>query len=157
MIYLARDEECIKIGLTRESNLHRRWMELQIGNPRLIQFRVWDMAGEMVMEKELHQKFSHLKIRGEWFMIDHDLEAMWERAQIVRLPKVVGRPPATRERAMVWLEAQLSSGPMLGEEVMTKGGQLGFSSKTIRRAADRIGVLRPNKKLLPEQMVWKMK
>lgn len=154
MVYLARDQEFIKIGLAQESNLLRRWMELQIGNPREIEFRVFDLAGERMVEKELHEKFAHLKVRGEWFRMDDDLEAMWDKAAKAEERKPLGRPPVVKIRAIKWVAEQLADGPLLASTIRARGKEAGFTPKTIWRAGKALGIQRQER--MPSQITWEL-
>ena len=150
MIYLARDGEFVKIGVAQRSNLYRRWLELQIGNPREIQFRIHRHLGSRKLEKALHQQFETQWVRGEWFRIDATLEAIWESAcPVERRPQ--GKPPIQRQRVMRWLEKQLSQGPMHVSELIKRAENIGVQrgSKSLRRAATVLGVKRSRQKGAP--------
>lgn len=141
MIYLARDGEFIKIGLAVKSNIVRRWMELQIGNPRPIHMRVFDEFGEYEEEKRLHMKFQSRLVRGEWFQINDELEEMWNRSmELERKP--MGKPPVARKAAVKWLQSVLVKSSMLASDIHRLGKAKGYSGKTLRRAADEMGVIR---------------
>jgi len=73
MIYFARKAEDgpIKIGFTSGA-ADARLSELQTGNPS--QLHVLATAtGDKQVEKALHSRFSHLRIRGEWFRGEPEL------------------------------------------------------------------------------------
>jgi transposase len=73
-IYFIQEDEdggYVKIGETWNPAQERAG-QLQTGNPRrLVVRRV--VTG--VSEGELHEHFGHLRIRGEWFRVDDELEA----------------------------------------------------------------------------------
>lgn len=55
----------IKIGCTRKK-VSGRMAELQAGNHETLRI-LKEIPGDYNLERELHQKFKHLQIRGEWF------------------------------------------------------------------------------------------
>jgi hypothetical protein len=64
-IYFITDGEFIKIGYT-EKDINTRLAQLQTANAKEL-IVVLDLLGSRELEKQLHKKFGHLKIRGEWF------------------------------------------------------------------------------------------
>lgn len=60
------DTDLVKIGSTHcESCIPARIQILQIGNPRkLVLHALWHGR----TEKEIHKKFAHFRVRGEWFV-----------------------------------------------------------------------------------------
>ena len=65
VIYFIRaGEHGIKIGYTYE--LEKRLKCIQQHCPIKLEV-ICTMKGSALIEKELHRKFSHLKIHGEWF------------------------------------------------------------------------------------------
>lgn len=56
----------IKIGFAHKKTVWTRMTELQTGNPEKLNM-LFFMPGTMEQEKQLHQQFKHLRIRGEWF------------------------------------------------------------------------------------------
>jgi hypothetical protein len=140
MIYLARDEEFIKIGLAVKSNVVRRWMELQIGNPRPISMRIYNESDEYEEEKRLHLRFQKQLIRGEWFLVNSELEEMWTQSfELER--KNIGRPPIVKTQIANWLRELLKDSPKLGNEVYSLCDLKGFRRRTLRRVAKEIGVV----------------
>lgn len=83
-VYFARSGDRIKIGFT--TNWPGRLRVLRTGAPELItQFIV--IVGGLPREQELHAKFAHLRVNGEWFAaapeLDDFLHAIpaWERVR----------------------------------------------------------------------------
>ena len=66
MIYLITNEveKFCKIGFS--NNPEARIQQLQTGNPFKLELSSV-IDGDITMEKELHEKFKHLKLQGEWF------------------------------------------------------------------------------------------
>lgn len=75
MIYFVScNDEFIKIGYCCERNLKRRMNALQVGNPqRMTLIKV--IEGEKKDERELHDRFAHLRVQGEWFKLNEELRA----------------------------------------------------------------------------------
>jgi len=73
MIYFIKNQkaEAIKIGYTK-NNIRRRLATLQISSPECLEL-LGVMKGKKKEEKELHAKFKHLSIRGEWFNASEEL------------------------------------------------------------------------------------
>jgi len=75
-VYFAR--ECgehgrIKIGHTKSDPV-RRIADLQTGNSRRIELLAATF-GDQARERELHAKFAHLRVEGEWFTPGAELVA----------------------------------------------------------------------------------
>lgn len=69
-IYFVAAGHFIKIGYS--TNWPQRIAELQVGCPyRLSVLHI--MEGPREFEPELHQRFAHLRVQGEWFRRDGDL------------------------------------------------------------------------------------
>jgi hypothetical protein len=66
MIYLIinKAENFCKIGYS--SNPDARLKQLQTGNPYSLDL-ITSIQGDISLERELHKKFNHLKLQGEWF------------------------------------------------------------------------------------------
>ncbi len=74
MIYFIQDESAlfIKIGYTAADDAMERLRDLQTGCPSGLVL-LYSMPGSMDYERELHQRFSHARVRGEWFQPVPDL------------------------------------------------------------------------------------
>ena len=72
-VYFVRnsDNDVIKIGFA--SNLGARIASLQTGNPELLVL-VMSLLGSREEEKQIHERFSSKRLRGEWFSLDAELE-----------------------------------------------------------------------------------
>lgn len=75
IIYFVLDSysNAVKIGYTTIKGFSKRLENLQVGTPYDLKIlgAVW---GNKKTEKELHVKFKHLHIRGEWFAYSKELE-----------------------------------------------------------------------------------
>lgn len=69
-VYFATDGEAIKIGFSGAPSL--RLQDLQSANHRQLRL-LKTIEGNQDTETALHQRFSHLHIRGEWFRSDPEL------------------------------------------------------------------------------------
>lgn len=91
----------IKIGLAR--NPHRRLRKLQVGCPWRL-YLIGYILGGWEKEKSLHEKFAHLKKRGEWFNPGLELLAF---IKSVRWGENTERPPLPKP------ECEISAAPAL--------------------------------------------
>lgn len=71
-IYFISDGEYIKIGYTNKKDSNNRLKSLQTANAREL-FSLCEIPGYRKIEKELHNKFQHFHVRGEWYKKDRDL------------------------------------------------------------------------------------
>lgn len=71
VVYFARDGEFIKIGFSSVA-ASRRIDDLQCGNPRPISL-IGEVPGDRELESNLHQRFSGLRVRREWFRAEPEL------------------------------------------------------------------------------------
>jgi len=86
-VYFIRTTEAIKIGYTK--NTPSRFSNLQTSNPETLVF-LGATRGTKEDERDLHQMFCHLQIRGEWFRVEEELldyiksalaDDAWERSR----------------------------------------------------------------------------
>lgn len=68
MIYLMRNNRNGFIKIGQSDNPRSREKTLQSEEPEIELLKSWH--GIVGQEKELHEKFSHLRLRGEWFKLD---------------------------------------------------------------------------------------
>ena len=115
-------------------------MELQIGNPRRLDFRIHSHQGTRKLERQLHLKFKEYQAVGEWFEINDELQAMWDLAEPVNLRRLMGRPPVQKPRAVELVREQLKTGPKLASDLIAQGAEIGLSKKTIWRAGEELQV-----------------
>jgi hypothetical protein len=78
----------VKIGFS--ANPEDRLAALQTAHPRKL-LLVGFMPGSLAEEKFLHEKFSHLRLNGEWFSISDDLMDYIEDLKADRL--LIGHVP----------------------------------------------------------------
>lgn len=75
IVYFILDEysNSVKIGYTTLKGLKKRIETLQIGTPNELTLlgATW---GDKKIEKNIHEKFHSLHIRGEWFTYSKELE-----------------------------------------------------------------------------------
>lgn len=69
-VYFIKDDNAIKIGISYDVN--ERLRVVQTGNPRLLKL-LGSISGSKQLEDELHVRFIHLRIRGEWYRADKKL------------------------------------------------------------------------------------
>jgi hypothetical protein len=89
-IYFARCGQHIKIGFTRNWKERRRVLSTACPTP-ITQFIV--IAGDRILEGDLHQRFAHLRANGEWFEARDELSAYLRTIRLEdRLETVAWRP-----------------------------------------------------------------
>jgi transcriptional regulator with XRE-family HTH domain len=71
IVYVLQCGEYYKIGRTQ--NLPQRVSDLQMSNPFPIAvIHTWETVAHQRLERRLHQRLSHAKVRGEWFRLTAD-------------------------------------------------------------------------------------
>ena len=72
-VYFLTDTHNVKIGFT-SGEVNKRLKQLNTGSPYQL-YILWWVEGDLNKEKELHDKFSYLRIKenGEWFEAGIDL------------------------------------------------------------------------------------
>lgn len=98
----------VKIGyVENETRLQQRLRNLQCGNARELEIVAFSRRAGRKMEKELHRRFAHARIRGEWFRPDQTMRALIERVasspdEPIRVParghKLTDRQTRAKER-----------------------------------------------------------
>lgn len=75
VIYFILDtySSAVKIGYTTIKGLRRRLQTLQTGAPYELRL-LGALWGDKKIEKEIHKKFKHSHIRGEWFEYSEEIE-----------------------------------------------------------------------------------
>lgn len=95
MIYFVRSGDAVKIGYAAEPE--KRIPSLRTGNPNEIVV-LGLMDGDYDTERELHERFAHRRIRGEWFDIGDDVLAFIQqncRPYFLGMRRInIGPPPA---------------------------------------------------------------
>tara|TARA_Y100000034_G_scaffold113299_1_gene148167 strand:- start:333 stop:647 length:315 start_codon:yes stop_codon:yes gene_type:complete len=76
-IYFFKEEAIgsVKIGLSYD--VPKRLEQIQMYSPQRLKFS-GHLPGNLAKEKEIHKRFSHLRIHGEWFHLDEELSAFIE-------------------------------------------------------------------------------
>jgi len=76
-VYFILDKKSNAVKIGKSNNIEERISDLQTGNsnPLIVENFIECKSEEhsFEFEKELHKKFEHLNIRGEWFKYDSDL------------------------------------------------------------------------------------
>ena len=70
LIYCSKTKTC-KIGYSY--NPDNRLKELQTGNPYHLEL-ITTVPGDISIEKDIHSKFNHLKLKGEWFNYTQEIK-----------------------------------------------------------------------------------
>lgn len=70
VVYFLKAGKRIKIGTTRD--LHTRISAIRNASPEPVELLA-TMPGSRDEEKDLHQRFSHLRTHGEWFRAEAEL------------------------------------------------------------------------------------
>lgn len=79
MIYFITDGNNVKIGVSRD--ISKRMKTLQAYSANRLSL-IASCFGGFDLESSLHKKFSHLRIKGEWFFLTPELKDFSERLGI---------------------------------------------------------------------------
>ena len=77
MIYLIKCDTTNSCKIGYSDNPLKRLGTLQTGNPYPLEL-ISTIEGDLLKEKELHQRFSHLKLQGEWFDYSDEVKEFFE-------------------------------------------------------------------------------
>lgn len=69
------EDRPVEIGTAMRDGVGYRMADLQVGNPFELRL-LGTMPGGYAKEAELHRRFAHLRIRGEWFRSEPELLAV---------------------------------------------------------------------------------
>ena len=75
-VYFISDGDAIKIGLSKTPK--GRLRTLQTGHPRELVLLA-SLEGSRRLEREIHERFANLRLRGEWFRDDGEIRK-WLRS-----------------------------------------------------------------------------
>jgi DNA-binding XRE family transcriptional regulator len=93
MIYFVQSESgLIKIG--HSSSVKTRLVSLQVDNPERLTLLA-EIKGSRKTEQEIHNKFSHLKVRGEWFKSDKQIFDFIAEMSSIGVQEAVKEPLST--------------------------------------------------------------
>ena len=120
--YFVRDEDRIKIGFTIHPN--KRMSSLQTGNYRELE-TIAVVPSYMAEEHETHERFAHLRERGEWFRAEPDLLEFIEDLK-VRAAPVMAQVGVLKEQ----LSALDSKLRLCRDEI--KRGRIGIAMGMVR-------------------------
>lgn len=112
LVYLIQIGETgpVKIGLTEHDDVAQRLQSLQHASPwELHVRRVIPVDDALALEQEIHRRFLHLRMRGEWFAVDDLLTAFMESDDVL--------PASSLHRG---------AGPMPHNVVSLHAGRCGF-------------------------------
>lgn len=147
-VCVERGGRYAKIGWASSiDHAHARRSSHQTGNPRQLDLLIVG-PGSLAAEAALHEALRDQAVRGEWFHVEG---AVAETIARSHQPPArggaggggrPGRPRTERGAAQAWLTAQLIEGPLPAGEVLQRAALDGHSLKTVRRAADELGVVR---------------
>lgn len=69
-VYFVTDGDAVKIGFA--INPFKRLQELQVSHHRVLRM-IGTISAPDYQERMLHNRFRHLRIRGEWFRLEDDI------------------------------------------------------------------------------------
>ena len=75
MVYFIADEREVYVKIGRSIDPEGRMSELQVSQPSKLKIVVTFPEDNIVNEKSLHRKFSHLSVRGEWFSFSTEIRS----------------------------------------------------------------------------------
>lgn len=79
-VYFVQCEQFVKIGVACSAS--ERIRDLQVANPfELKTLAVLPSLFATTMERDLHRRFKHLRVRGEWFRYEGELERYIEKVR----------------------------------------------------------------------------
>jgi hypothetical protein len=70
-IYIIGDGEFVKIGIATDPA--QRLTALQTGNPRPLKLLA-QFIGDREFEAKLHRDYAHLRVHGEWFRVEDQIQ-----------------------------------------------------------------------------------
>ncbi len=97
--YFVRAGDAIKIGFA--TNLKDRLVGLQTSHPDELEVLAAISAND-VDEYATHQKFAHLRLRGEWFQADKELLDFIDYAKL-KFGEAAPHKPAPRRKAIKYV------------------------------------------------------
>src|SRR5947207_2529709 len=71
-VYFFKENATNAIKIGRSYDVRMRFEQIQSGMPQELEFLGF-MQGSWAKEKEMHSKFEHLRLRGEWFRFDQSI------------------------------------------------------------------------------------
>jgi hypothetical protein len=157
MIYFIQAELIgrIKIGFTRKPDLGPRLCELQTASPVKLQILA-AIPGDKLTEKELHERFHHCRVQGEWFDPSPELVRFIaeQRAQHPIRPPVPRKPcPEAAEAFLVAAFGQQTS--WSSNELLLKAREQGIHRDTLFKAKQNLPAIRAVKKSSrPGRQAW---
>lgn len=77
---LAKKTNLVKIGTT--TNMKNRFSTLSTGSPYELEL-LYTFPGYKQKEKELHKKFEHLRVKGEWFNYTDEIKVFIGALELV--------------------------------------------------------------------------
>ncbi len=77
-VYFILDAKSNAVKIGTSHSVEERMIDIQVGNPNKLRVIAVIPQGDSEqgnIEKELHGKFKHLRMRGEWFKYDGELKS----------------------------------------------------------------------------------
>lgn len=75
-VYLIQDGDLVKIG--RSYNPQKRLSQLRFEKAKdmkiIVKMELDSLEDSSFLEKDLHREFSHLRVRGEWFILNDEVK-----------------------------------------------------------------------------------
>lgn len=126
MIYFIQTEDGpIKIGYT--TSVKKRMNTLQTSSPKKLTLLA-EMQGSRTFEREIHNKFHHIKMTGEWFRPEQELMNF--------IQDLKGTATATGERKIVLLPNLARQMVNMGENIKLARLRRNLSAAMIAERAD---------------------
>lgn len=130
MIYFIQDSEGhIKIGYSL--NTKKRLQNLSTDNSSKLKLLA-DIPGSRSFENKLHNKFSHLKVHGEWYKSENEL--------LLYIEELKNNPPIEENRQVIILPKMERMLITMGENIRLARLRRNFSAAIV---AERAGITRP--------------
>lgn len=110
-VYLISDGEFCKIGIA--ADVAARLLGLQTANPRELRIlHLIEVSNPNALEEELHIRFEHKRVRGEWFRFD-DVDIQWIKSaawETIGMPEILARRLRLLRRAGIPVEVEMTNG-----------------------------------------------
>lgn len=119
-VYFIKADGAIKIGFSIHPK--RRVLDLQTSHHVELELLAW-VSTSILTERQAHEKFDHLKIRGEWFRAEPDLIEFIaglepSKAEVVEIiPAPILTPAPARRIAVQTLRTAKAAKPYMTQQI----------------------------------------
>lgn len=108
-LYFIADEDRTVAKIGRAKNPWSRLRDMQTGNPVKLEM-VYCFRADMNAERLFHERYSHLRIRGEWFKYIYDFESFEDDDFEFRFAHHIGEKEPLNVNQIRFLIAKMTCG-----------------------------------------------